>query len=420
MKDKQIAIIGAGAIGLEAALYATELGYSVEIFEKSEDVGSNILDWGHVTLFSPGKMNQSKLGVALLNQSEPEWKEPAPEAYLTGKEFVEIYLQPLSRLTQIAKNLHLGLKVEFIGRERIFKGDLIGDTNRASYTFRILTTDTQGQEKFYFADIVIDATGVYGNHNWLGDGGIPALGEKTSEPYVAYGLEDIYGSDRAKYAGKKTLLVGAGYSAATAICDFQNLIREEPQTSVLWVIRDERENPIPKIKGDPLPNRAKLTEIANTIASKAQRQLEFRINTTIESIHYLENEDKFTVGLKSNGFMDKIEVDRVIANVGYGPDNTLYRELQVHECYASRGPMKLAAALLGTSSADCLAQTSQGAETLRNPEPNFYIIGNKSYGRNSTFLIRIGLSQIQEVFTLITGDPNLNLYKQLDNATILK
>ena len=45
--------------------------------------------------------------------------------------------------------------------------------------------------------------------------------------------------------------------------------------------------------------------------------------------------------------------------------------------------MKLAAALLGARGGDCLAQTSHGAETLANPEPGFFILGAKSYGRNT-------------------------------------
>jgi hypothetical protein len=104
------------------------------------------------------------------------------------------------------------------------------------------------------------------------------------------------------------------------------------------------------------------------------------------------------------------EVERLIANVGYVPDNRVYLELQVHECYASQGPMKLAAALAGQGG-DCLQQASHGPESLRNPEPNFYILGSKSYGRNSNFLLRIGFEQVREVFTLITGKANLNLYK---------
>jgi hypothetical protein len=105
------------------------------------------------------------------------------------------------------------------------------------------------------------------------------------------------------------------------------------------------------------------------------------------------------------------DVERVVANVGYSPDAELYRELQVHECYATLGPMALAAALLKQGGGDCLAIGAQGANTLRNPEPNFYILGAKSYGRNAQFLLRTGFEQVREVFTLITGKPELNLYK---------
>jgi len=93
--------------------------------------------------------------------------------------------------------------------------------------------------------------------------------------------------------------------------------------------------------------------------------------------------------------------------VGYEPDNSIYRELQVHECYASLAPMKLAATLAASNSADCLAQSSAGAESLRNPEPGFFILGAKSYGKNSNFLMRIGLQQIREVFSLIENCPDL-------------
>ena len=82
-------------------------------------------------------------------------------------------------------------------------------------------------------------------------------------------------------------------------------------------------------------------------------------------------------------------------------DHLLYRQLQVHECYATSGPMKLAAALLGSTSQDCLAQESHGADTLANPEPNFFIVGSKSYGRNNTFLMRTGWQQVDEVFSLL-------------------
>ncbi len=73
--------------------------------------------------------------------------------------------------------------------------------------------------------------------------------------------------------------------------------------------------------------------------------------------------------------------------------------------------MKLAATLLSSGEADCLAQTSSGADALTHPEPAFFILGAKSYGKNVNFLIRLGLEQIRDVFTLIEGDPAVDLYR---------
>jgi thioredoxin reductase len=406
---KKIAVIGAGPIGLEAALYASQLGYEVSVFERGE-IGDNLREWGHVAFFSPWQMNHSPLAVQLLQQANKNWRPPADDAYLTGNEYVETYLQPLSALPQLAKKIYLKTKVESIGREWVLKNSLVGDSARGRFPFRILTTDANGNEKLFWADAVLDASGVYATPNWLGAGGIPAVGEKKSRPLIDYKLRDISGRDRSRFAGKKILLIGAGYSAATTICDLQKLIRVEPGTAVIWAIREQRALPIPVIENDPLPARAQLTAAANAAALNGTQTIQFRNQTSVEAISYHENSKKFEVALKQNGSLESLEVDRIIANVGYGPDNSIYRELQIHECYASRGPMKLAAALLGSSSADCLQQGSLGADTLKNPEPNFYIIGNKSYGRNSTFLIRVGLSQIVEVFSLISGDPKLNLY----------
>ena len=39
MKNKKIAILGAGVTGLTAAYYLSKKGYNVTIFEKSEEVG---------------------------------------------------------------------------------------------------------------------------------------------------------------------------------------------------------------------------------------------------------------------------------------------------------------------------------------------------------------------------------------------
>jgi len=118
----------------------------------------------------------------------------------------------------------------------------------------------------------------------------------------------------------------------------------------------------------------------------------------IDKIEHTNRIFKFHCTTK-DGKQETIDgISNVVACIGYKPDISLYRELQVHQCYASEGPMKLAASLLSSSgNSDCLAQSSSSSDVLLNPEPNFFIVGSKSYGRNSKFLIKVGLEQIDQL-----------------------
>ena len=80
--------------------------------------------------------------------------------------------------------------------------------------------------------------------------------------------------------------------------------------------------------------------------------------------------------------------------------------------------MKLATTLLQDATQDCLLQAGDGPEALMNPEPNFYILGSKSYGRNPHFLFSHGLDQVQQLFTMIGERDDLDLYESIrDLAT---
>ena len=104
------------------------------------------------------------------------------------------------------------------------------------------------------------------------------------------------------------------------------------------------------------------------------------------------------VNLRTPGGHRIVVADRVVSLTGSVGDHRLYRQLQVHECYATAGPMKLSAKLLGeTAGGDCLQTTAAGIEVLANPEPGFFFLGSKSYGRNAVFLLRSGWEQATEV-----------------------
>jgi hypothetical protein len=242
----------------------------------------------------------------------------------------------------------------------------------------------------------------------MGDGGIPAVGELAAAGQISYTLDDILGERRGHYAGKTVLVVGGGYSAATTVCALAALAEAHPETWVIWLARMTGTQPIRRVHNDPLRERDRLAVRANTLATRADGNVEFHPHATVQAVEVLGPDKGFRVTALVGKALRTWEVDRIVANVGYSPDSTLYRELQVHECYATLGPMKLAAVLLGAAVNDCLQQTSHGPDALRNPEPNFYILGAKSYGRNSHFLLRSGFEQVRDVMTLIKRDWQLD------------
>ena len=407
----RIAILGAGPIGLEAALYARTLNHPVRIYERGQ-VGDYWQRWGHVRLFSPFDMNSTTLGRSAIRAGKSAHEFPDDDSITTGREHREAYLVPVSQVERLKGCLVAETQVLSIGRRGFLKDDDPSDPKRARQPFRILLKDRSNRERAEEADIVLDCTGTYGQHGWLGDGGIPAVGELAAEANIVYGLEDVAGERKNTYAGKNVLMVGSGYSAATTACNLAALADNHASTWIIWLARGQSTQPIRRIPNDPLRERDRLAVRANTLATRTDANLEFHSQSVIESVEFQGQDRGFKVGARCAGEPRTFEVERIIANVGYTPDRGIHRELQVLACYASEGPMKLAAVLQGQKSHDCLKLAGAGPESLRNPEPNFFILGAKSFGRNSNFLLRIGFEQIRDVFTLISGNANLDLYKK--------
>ncbi|TWU09259.1 putative glutamate synthase subunit beta [Symmachiella macrocystis] len=400
---KRIAIVGGGPIGLEAALYGRLAGFDVDLYEKGP-LAANMRDWGHVRLFSPFRMNASNWAQRAIDEQQPGVRLPGDDQFLTGREYADRYLLPLSRLPILSESLHEQTTVVGISRMNSWKADLIENPARGNDLFRLLLRDRSGIERDVSADYVLDCSGVYPHHNWLGAGGLPAVGETSAVGAIEYGVPDILGSRREFYAGQTTLVIGSGYSAATAITGLARLAESDKKTRAIWITRSERTPPLAVIDEDPLPERGTLTAKANRLAMSADSPITLMPQRIIQGIQLIDGQGGFRVIVRHREEHEMLSADRIVANVGYQPDRSLYSELQMHECYATSGPIKLAAALMGETSTDCLNQSSNGVETLRNPEPGFFILGAKSYGRDSRFLIRVGLEQIVDVYDFLAAE----------------
>ena len=391
---RQVAIIGAGPVGLEAALAATEAGLPFTLYEAGDRAGHNVLSWGHVTLFTGWDLNVSPRMRRWLEAAGHE--VPSGDDSPNGRALVARVLQPIAELPAIATRLRLGTRVLSVAREGLLKHEEIASAERAARPFRLLIRASDGRERIESADMVVDCTGTWEVPNALGEGGIPAPGEAACADRVVRHIPDIR-RDPDEWAGRRILVVGGGHSAQTVARSLAVLARDNPATRVTWALRHP-EPSLETIDDDPLPARSRLTRAARELATGDAPGLEALAGV---SVHALErNGDGVHVCLKRrDGSTSTRVVDRIVAMCGYVGDHTLYRQLQVHECYATAAPMKLSAALLaGSASGDCMDQKSFGARALDNPEPGFLILGCKSYGRNTTFLMRVGWAQVDEVF----------------------
>jgi thioredoxin reductase len=410
MKRTRIAVIGAGPTGLEAALAFVRRGDDVIVYEAGR-VGEHLRRFEWVRLFTPFEMNSSEAGRERVSASGAAL--PAKDAILTAGELADVYLEPLARIPELHGRVRERTRVTAIGREGLTKGQGIvasGDRSRVGRPFLLRLAEAGRPERFERADLVIDASGVYTTPRATGPGGLPALGEDALGDRIERHIPDLRGPGRARLGGRRVLLVGHGHSAATALLDLQALADEGDAAKVTWVHRGTTPgaDPFPVVADDALPERRALALRANAIAREA-RWLSRRAGAVIESYESVGTATRVTLRDES-GAASTLDVDRVLALTGYRPDTSLARELQVHLCYASEAPMALATALLTAAlkspaaAGDCLSQTAHGAETLRTPEPGYFVLGAKSYGRNSNFILSIGRKQIEEVATLLDAE----------------
>jgi hypothetical protein len=373
--EPRLVVIGAGPIGIEAALRGQQRGWEVLLLEAGR-LGEHLCRWGHVRLFTPTRMNISAVAAHKLSSTTLNL-----DSLLTGQEHVEQVLRPLATSLELRE----GHRVRSISRYRLTRSELPGHPLRAKRPFELLVEGPQGEER-RLADGIIEATGVYGQPRWAGRGGNPVPGERSSD--IVRHLPDF--SVEPEGWRRDLLLIGNGASAATALRALAEL-RAEGGGIVHWLVPDDRQRPVDEIPEDPLPERATILRGANDLAARPPPWLRLLRRAALVSARGRD------CVVATRAGMETFQVDRILSLVGYRPESALLQELALSLDPAWEGGAGLARALAGVT--DCLAKVELNRSDLESGEPDLFLAGHRAYGRRNTFLLQTGIEQVDQIFS---------------------
>ncbi|NYV76009.1 hypothetical protein HW445_17090 [Streptomyces sp. UH6] len=96
-------------------------------------------------------------------------------------------------------------------------------------------------------------------------------------------------------------------------------------------------------------------------------------------------------------------VDEVIVLTGLRPDLSFLSEIRLHLDERLEAPVELAP-LIDPNQHSCGTVYPHGHRELAHPEQDFYLVGQKAYGRAPTFLALTGYEQVRSVVAALAGD----------------
>ncbi|MFE6967464.1 NAD(P)-binding domain-containing protein [Agromyces sp. NPDC057679] len=388
-----VVIVGAGPIGLAAAANLVERGIDFVVLEVGDGIADSVRAWGHTRLFSPWKHLVDPASRRLLEAEG--WTLPDPERAPAGRELVDAYLVPLSRLEPIASRIRTGADVLAISREGM---DRTRTTNRLTTPFLVRLRTASGVEELT-ARAVIDASGTYRTPNSLGSNGLGLLGLDEIAEHVQPALPDVLGRDREVFAGRHTTVVGAGHSAANTLLGLVQLAREVPGTRVTWLIRNAQAVRVSSSADDELADRAKLGGRVDA----AVRRGDIELVDGFEILRARRAGGGVELVGQRHGDLAVHSTDLVVNATGFRPNLDPLREIRLELDEIVEAPKRLAP-LIDPNVHSCGTVEPHGFAELTHPERGFFIVGMKSYGRAPTFLLATGYEQVRSVTAWIAGD----------------
>lgn len=395
IRDLPIVIIGAGPVGLAAAAHVRERGLTPVVLEAGDSVAAAIRTWGHTRLFSPWRYNIDEAARRLLETSA--WQEPDLDHLPTGHELVDGYLTPLA--SALSDVIRTGTCVVAVSREGI---DKTRTANRDSTPFIVRIALADGSNEDLHARSVIDASGTWAQPNPLGRSGLSAPGEAEAAAggLITRPLPAVNGVERERFAGRHVLVVGAGHSAANTLLDLAELAEEAPETRISWAVRSaDVTSTYGGEADDELAARGALGSRLRALVESGV----IDVHTSFVISGFEASGERLRVLATGADGSEDLTVDVLVPATGFRPDLSILSELRLELDPAVEAPRQLGP-LIDPEFHSCGSVEPHGEKVLAHPEPGFYIVGMKSYGRAPTFLMATGYEQVRSIAAALAGD----------------
>ncbi|MCX5406622.1 NAD(P)-binding domain-containing protein [Streptomyces sp. NBC_00335] len=387
-----VIVIGAGPAGLAAASHLVERGIEPLVLEAGPAAGAAVRSWGHVRLFSTWSELVDPAAEKLL--APTGWTAPDRATYPSGADWAEQYLQPLADV--LGDTVRYGTTVTGVSR---LGRDRIVDADREAQPFTVSVLNADGTEERLTARAVIDASGTWSTPSPIGGDGLPALGEKAAADRISYRIPDLKDpAVRARYAGKRTAVIGSGASAFTALAYLAELSGEESGTHSVWILRRGISgSTFGGGSADQLPARGALGLAAKAAVDNGHADAVTGFRTDAVERHG----DQLVLVAEDGRRLDP--VDEVIVLTGLRPDLAFVNELRLSLDERLQAPTALAP-LIDPNQHSCGTVYPHGVKELSHPEKDVYLVGMKSYGRAPTFLAMTGYEQVRSIAAHLAGD----------------
>ncbi|GAA3899952.1 NAD(P)-binding domain-containing protein [Streptomyces lacrimifluminis] len=388
-----VVVVGAGPVGLAAAARLVERGLEPLVLEAGPTAGSAVREWSHVRLFSTWGEVVDPAAEKLL--APTGWVRPDAATYPTGGDWAEQYLQPLA--DELGERVRYGAQVTGVAR---VGRDRIVDAGRDEQPFTVHIRTADGREERITAHAVVDASGTWSGPAPLGANGLPALGEKTAADRISYRVPDLNDlAVRARYAGKRTAVVGSGASAFTALAYLADLAKGEGGTHAVWILRRGiSTNTYGGGEADELPARGALGLRAKAAVESGHASAATGFRTEA-----VERDADGRVVLIADDGRRLDPVDEVIVLTGFRPDLSFLSEIRLGLDDRLQAPTALAP-LIDPNVHSCGTVYPHGVKELSHPDQGVYLVGMKSYGRAPTFLAMTGYEQVRSIAAALAGD----------------